>query len=133
MAQGGDMARRGLACGGGLGTMLPWCGVAKRQVLLVGCEVGGLVDRRGVVGPAVEAVVMAWQHKVSMNSDTKKKKGPPIDGEPVHDMVVAWLAGSQFLCEYRRSVGQQNTKRENIPYQNRAHEGDGKPRGAMAR
>ena len=40
----------------------------------LGCEVGGLVDCRGVVSPAVKAVVMAWQHEVSMNSDTKKKK-----------------------------------------------------------
>ena len=48
----------------------------------LGREVGGLVNRRGIVGQAVEAVVMAWQHPVSMNSDTKKK-GAPIDGEPV--------------------------------------------------
>ena len=57
----------------------------------LGHEVGGLVDHRGVVGRAVEAVVMAWQHPVSMNSDTKKKVAP-IDGEPVCDTVVAWLA-----------------------------------------
>ena len=40
----------------------------------LGHEVGGLVDHRGIVGQVVEAVVMVWQHPVSTNSDTKKKR-----------------------------------------------------------
>ena len=73
-------------------TMLPWCGTAKWQALPVGARSGwphrpSRHSRLGSRGGG-DGVATLSQHEYRY----KKKIGALIDGEPVRDTVVAWVA-----------------------------------------